>query len=160
MQDIAFDSSMAAAGLPIRRVLGAAAVAGTLDLMFAAALWYPKGVPPKTIFQSIASGLLGPDAFAGGWGVAVLGVGLHFAIMLIIAVLYASLVPAGLRARPLIAGGLYGLAIWHAMNLVVVPLSAAPLSLPPFWIGAADMAGHILFVGMPIAMLFKPAAQR
>jgi len=158
MQDIAFDSSMAAAGLPIRRILGSAAVAGTLDLMFAAALWYPKGVPPKAIFQSIASGLLGPDAFAGGWGVAALGIGLHFAIMLIIAALYASLVPAWLQARPLLAGALLGLTIWTVMNLVVVPLSAAPLSLPPFWIGAADMAGHMFLVGMPIAWLIARAS--
>lgn len=153
MQDIAFDSSLAAAGLPIRRVLGAAAVAGTLDLMLACALWYPKGVPPKAIFQSIASGLLGADAFAGGWGVALLGIGLHFAIMLIIAAIYAALVPAWLQARPLLAGALLGVVIWMGMNLVVVPLSAAPLSLPPFWIGAADLAGHLFLVGMPIAWL-------
>ena len=158
MQEVAFDHSVNAAGLPVRRLFGAAVVAGTFDLLFVIALWHPKGVPPKAIFQSIASGLLGGDAFAGGWGTAVLGIGLHFAIMLTIATVYAALMPAWLQSRPLLAGPLLGLAIWTVMNLVVVPLSAAPLSLPPFWIGAADMAGHMLVVGIPIAWLIARAS--
>jgi len=32
------------------------------------------------ILQAIASGLLGPDAFTGGWSIAALGLALHFLI--------------------------------------------------------------------------------
>lgn len=153
MQDLIIDKRIGAAGFPIGRVISAAAVAGLLDLTFAAALWYPMGVAPTTIFQSIASGLLGPSAFAGGWRTALIGIGLHFLIMAVIASIYAALVPPRLKPRPLLTGALYGLAIWLGMNLIVVPLSAAPLTLPPFWMGAADLAGHIAFVGIPIAWL-------
>lgn len=153
MQNLIRDTPAATTGLPFGRVAGTAALAGSLDLIFAAALWYPMGVAPTTIFQSIASGVLGPSAFAGGWSTALVGVGLHFAIMIFIAGLYAALVPAQLRQRPFLTGPLYGLAIWLVMNLIVVPLSAAPLSLPPFWMGAADLAGHIVFVGIPIAWI-------
>jgi hypothetical protein len=55
-------------------------IAGVLDLTAAFATWGLKGVNPIIIAQSVASGLLGKDAFHGGLATAALGVVLHFFI--------------------------------------------------------------------------------
>ncbi|MGB9119841.1 MAG: hypothetical protein WCE73_04410, partial [Candidatus Angelobacter sp.] len=67
-------------------------------------------LPPPRIFQSVASGLLGPKAFQGGAKTAALGLLLHFLIAFIWAVIYylASRQITFLTARPVIAGLLYG----------------------------------------------------
>src|SRR5882724_7299825 len=46
-------------------------IAGILDMTTAFIRWRP----PVRLLQGIASGLLGPHAFQGGWGTAVLGLG-------------------------------------------------------------------------------------
>ena len=94
-----------------------------------------RGVAPILIPQSIASGLLGRAAYHGGAGTAVLGVGLHYLIAFLIVATYhlASRRLVALAERPWLYGPLYGLAAYAAMNLVVVPLSAAlegPKPLP------------------------------
>lgn len=131
----------------------AAILAGTLDLLFVSALWWPSGLTPEAILRVIASGALGSAAFEAGAGVPLLGLLLHFAMALIMASLYIFHVPGWLRERPWIAGPLYGAAIWLVMNLVVVPLSAAPITMPPLPVALADLAAHIFLVGLPIALL-------
>src|SRR5436305_6246212 len=81
---------------------------------------------PPRIFQSVASGLLGPKSFQGGAKTAALGLFLHFLIAFIWAVIYyvASRQIAFLTERPVIAGLLYGEFVWVMMTLVVLPLSA------------------------------------
>jgi hypothetical protein len=54
-------------------------------------------VPPIRICQSIARGVLGREAFAGGAGTAALGVVLHFIIALAMALAYAMVAS---RVRP------------------------------------------------------------
>ena len=55
----------------------------------------------------------------------------------------------------LLAGALFGVAVWLFMNLVVLPLSATPpqsfLSGP--WV--AVLIAHVACVGLPIALLVR-----
>jgi hypothetical protein len=123
-------------------------IAGVMDIS-AAILFYGPKVPVR-ILQSVATGLLGRAAFEGGAATAVLGLGLHFFIATGAAAVYylASRRIALLREQPLLAGPLYGVAVYLFMNRVVLPLSAArpqPLTL--------KMAAiHIFCVGLPIAL--------
>jgi hypothetical protein len=133
--------------------------AGVLDIAAATAVY---GVGLQRILQSVASGLLGRDAFAGGWGTAALGAGFQLLIATTAAASYvlASRRLAALVRRPLVYGPLFGIAVYFFMQHVVVPLSAARQGSFS-WEGLAKgIAIHILFVGLPIALCarrFLPA---
>jgi hypothetical protein len=147
------------AGHPAARSVFAGVIAGALDLMFALSAWGYLGVPPATIAKSIASGLLGPAAFAGGLGTVAIGVVLHFCMAITMAGAFIASYRhlAVLRRYPLSAGVFYGVGLYLLMSLVVVPLSRAPLTPPPLPMAAADLLAHVLLVGMPIALVARRA---
>jgi uncharacterized membrane protein YagU involved in acid resistance len=108
------------------------------------------------VFQSVASGLLGPKAFQGGAKTAALGLFLHFLIAFIWAVIYyvASRQLTFLTQRPVMAGLLYGEFVWLVMTCVVLPLSAIH-RWPPRFDPASVITGpigHTILVGLPIAL--------
>jgi hypothetical protein len=115
-------------------------------------------VPYLVQLQFIASGLVGPAAFAGGLGSALLGLVLHVVFSLVIAAIFilaATRLPV-LR-RNLIPGGLlYGIVVYFVMNFVATPLSAAP---PPEGILLAviveGILGHALTIGLPLAFITR-----
>jgi hypothetical protein len=139
-------------------------VVGTLDILDAFVFFGLRDVPPMTIAQSIASGLLGQAAYGGGIPTAVLGLVLHFGIAFaIVCVYYATTrwLPALVR-KPLVFGPLYGLMVYVVMNYVVVPLSAAvvgsgPKPLPVLVNG---LLIHMVGVGLPAAWFGAKARQR
>jgi hypothetical protein len=111
------------------------------------------------VLQSIASGLLGPDAYVGGSGTAALGLGLHVLIATGVVLVYyaASGRWPALVHRPWLFGPLYGVAVYLVMSQVVVPLSRAEL-------GPRSVAGivngvliHIVGVGLPAALAARAA---
>ena len=140
--------------------LFATLAAGVLDLGYAIVVSGAHGVPAIKICQSIASGLLGKDAFDGGLPVAALGVFLHFFTMAVIVLVYWGLSrkwPVLLR-QPFLWGPLYGVGVFAVMNYVVVPLSAIghTFSRPPL-LFVGELASHVFFVGMTIAWLLSRA---
>ena len=88
--------------------------------------WAPLGIRPAQILRGIASGLLGPKSFHGGWQTAALGAVLHFLIAGSAAGLFygASRKLRFLTRRPVVSGVLYGIAVYAFMYWVVMPLSA------------------------------------
>jgi uncharacterized membrane protein YagU involved in acid resistance len=130
---------------------------GVLDISQACLAWgIQNHLAPTRIFQSVASGLLGPKSFQGGAKTAALGLFLHFLIAFIWAVIYfaASRQIGFLTARPVISGLLYGEFVWVMMNCVVLPLSALH-RWPPRFDPAAIITGpigHPWLVGLPIAL--------
>lgn len=140
-------------------VLAAGLVAGTLDIVYATSFWGLKGVPPQRIGQSIAAGVLGKDAFAGGNGAAALGLFLHYVIATGMAAAYALVARrwSALIAQPVRHGLLYGLLLYALMSYVVVPLSAVPGGGGgggALWIGCSIVA-HAVLVGLPIALILR-----
>ena len=140
----------------LRRVLVAGAVAGALDIIYAFTVWWLKDVPPTIILQSIASGLFGRAAFAGGMPMVVLGAFLHFMMTIIMAAVFAG--AAGqvstLARRPIIWGAAYGVGIWLTMRYIVVPLSlAAGGGGGSLLQMLGNLGAHILLVGIPIALI-------
>jgi hypothetical protein len=121
-------------------------IAGTIDI-FAASLI--NHINLVVILHSIASGLLGKNSFYGGWASAAIGLGLQWAMGLIIAAIYvfaSRSIPA--LFRHWLWGGLaYGVGIYFVMNFVVVPLSAAPFKSHPLMMpkAAEDMLAMLLF---------------
>lgn len=99
-------------------------VAGTIDIGAASLI---NGISPFVILRAIASGLLGKAAFQGGMPVSLLGLGLQWAMSLLIAAIFvfATRPLAWLKRRWVMAGVLYGAVVFGVMEYVVVPLSAA-----------------------------------
>ena len=64
---------------PLSAILVGGFIVGTLDLVYAIAVYSPKH--PILIPQTIASGVLGAKAYSGGGATAVLGVVLHFQVL-------------------------------------------------------------------------------
>jgi hypothetical protein len=147
---------------PTRAVLFGTLTVAALDILDAFVFfWFYRGVEPAVILQSIASGLLGREAYAGGMATAALGALLHTFIAFVVVLVYflASRRLPVLREHPVLCGALYGVGVWLAMNFVVLPLSAAAVG-PQVWPTVVNgLAIHVLGVGIPSA-LFARAARR
>lgn len=135
-------------------------IAGLIDISYAVGFSATRGVPPIRILQSVASGLLGSSAYRGGTATAVLGLVLHFVLMLIIAAIFyfASRRLKFLVARPILWGALYGFLVYWVMNLVVLPLSAFPsqVKLVPILV-VTSLIVHAFGIGVPIALASRKA---
>jgi len=153
-----------------RRLAVATLLVASGDIAWAM-LWVAltRGAGPKRVLQSVASGLLGPAAFTGGWGTAMLGLALHVCIALGWTSLFALVQQrsSGLRTvvtRPrgaLVVGLVYGAVVWLLMDGVVLPLSRARASSPAslwFWL---QLLMHPIVVGLPIVLvLARPEPSR
>ena len=116
-----------------------------------------RGVGPVRVFQYVASGLVGPASFEGGWATFLLGVGVHCLVAFSAAAVYYLLslkLPLLIR-QPLLCGPLYGVAVYFFMGRVVVPLSAARVL--PF--SPAQLVIHIFCVGLPVALIARRSAR-
>ena len=141
-------------------IVGGGLAAGVLDILDAMIVWWFRtGATPTRILQSVASGLLGRDAYAGGLLTAALGTGLHFFIALTAAAVYflASLRLPILVRRAVTCGLAYGVAVYFFMNHVVLPLSAFPQGRGGFssFLFLDGVVGHALLVGLPIALCVR-----
>jgi hypothetical protein len=145
-----------------RRSLAAIAVssllAGTLDIACAFALSASRLAPWQQMPKAIASGILGAQAFKGGLETALLGLGLHYLIMLFIACacwVLASNIPIA-KSGPIVFGSVFGIGVYAVMNLVVLPLSAIAFKTTYTAMSVLrDLAIHIAFVGWPMALTMQ-----
>lgn len=136
--------------------------AGVLDIIDAIVVTWLAGRAPARMLQAIASGVLGPDAYAGGATTAALGLALHFFIACAAAATYfaGSRVLPSLLRRPLLYGPLFGLAVWAFMQQVVLPATfGRPSPIPPLPQLANQLAIHALGVGLPIALFASRSAR-
>ena len=103
-------------------------MAGTLDIGAAALI---NRVSPVLIAHYIATGVMGRAALTAGAPAAYLGLVLQWAMSVVIAAIY-WFVTAGmprLRERWWLGGLLAGVVIFLVMNFLVMPFSAAPVTL-------------------------------
>lgn len=143
-----------------RCLLVATVAAGTLDITYACVVSYFRGRMPVTVLQSVASGWLGPAAYQGGTGSALLGLATHYGIMAVMAGTYglAAARIMRLRRRPWSSGLLYGAGLYAVMYGIVLPLRF-PAIFPRLngWITVTDILVHMA-VGVIIARVFGTAA--
>ena len=136
-------------------LLATAFVVGVLDIVYAIAFSYWRsGTPPTRLLQSIASGALGRDAYAGGLASAALGLGLHFLIAFIVTAIFFAVASRvrSLTIQPVPVGALYGIVVYLVMNFVVIPLSKiGPRPLPATVVIVTGVLVHIVLIGIPIA---------
>ncbi len=114
--------------------------------------------PIISSLQFVASGIMGDAAFTGGLATALLGLILDFIMITIMAgVFIFSVDRIPLLRRNVILGSiLYGFGVFIVMNLIVLPLSAAPaLPAPPLWLLIELVLQHILLIGLPLGILVR-----
>lgn len=119
--------------------------AGLMDLCAAMTI---NRLPALTIGRAVATGLYGKASFKMGDEVGYLGVGLHFAMSLLIAAIYVLAAEriAAMRQNVLAAGLLYGVGVFLVMNYVVRPLSKAGIShYPNPTIFAENLVAMLIF---------------
>jgi len=137
--------------------IGTLAVA-TLDMLDCIVVYgLLRGVTATQCFQGVASGLLGRDAFAGGWSTVLLGGALHLFNAAVIVTVYwlASRRVPLLARRPAFSAVLYGCFVFLVMNYVVIPVSAARV-LPVTWPNMINgFLGHIVAVGLPCFVIAR-----
>lgn len=151
----------------VRRITLATVAAGTLDALFAVVVYVVIAgrYNLETVLQYIATGLLGHDAYrsgVAGIGTAALGAAIHFALAASFATAFALTVGrlTGTRTQAVIAGVIYGAAVWMLMANVVLPalnVAHEPFAGGYWWPFLVD---HALFVGASIALLTSKAAVR
>jgi hypothetical protein len=144
-----------------RAILYGTLTVAFLDGLYAVIALRMRGVGADRLFQAIAAGLLGRDAFRGGVTTAGLGLALHVLIALVVVVVYytASSRMRMLRSRPLVYGPLYGVLVYAVMNLIVIPLSAAGGGRYSLWSVLGGLMIHVVGVGLPAAW-FAAAPRR
>ena len=128
-------------------------VVGTLDILGAIVVYQTE---PGPLFRAIASGAFGAGAaFSGGNIMIFWGILFHFIIAFSWTILFFFVYPmfSPLWKNKYITGALYGIVVWIAMNMIVIPLSA--IAPRPFDVTSAIIGASILVfaVGLPIAIL-------
>lgn len=152
MSKLSQDSAVRIRPQAILAIATGGVIVGVLDLLYAIVVYSPE--KPTLIPQTIASGVLGTKAYAGGIQAAALGVVLHFVIALGAATVYylASRRFSFLLRRPIISGLSYGALVYGFMHLVVLPLSAADHSRMPVIYKLCEFVEHWFLVGLPVAL--------
>ena len=153
-------SSFTARNLLLRQIALGGLIIGTADAIIYH--WFYLSVlggsPLTIVYQYIASGALGEAAFAGGLATALLGVLFHYLISLIVTsifILSARRVYL-LRRYAIIGSLLYGFGVFIVMNVLVIPLSAAPpLPAPTTSQLIVNILDHMLIVGLPLGILVR-----
>lgn len=136
----------------IAKILIIGIIAGTLDAIAAIVVFNSN---PFRMFQFIASGVLGKEAFAGGNNSMLLGVLFHFLIAIswtgLFFLIYQKM-PQGGRNR-LLTGIIFGITIWCVMNLVVLPFSRVPQRPMTFSQALAGISILVCAVGIPVSFM-------
>lgn len=132
-------------------------IAGTLDAVDGVIAYGTQGLHPIQVLQYIASGALGKSAFQGGLATAALGSAFHFSIAWVAAAVFVS---AGrqleiLKTHAVLAGLLYGAAVYFFMNYLVLPFSRVAPSTFSIGLFINGVIGHAIFVGLPIALVAR-----
>jgi len=141
--------------LPV--ILRAGLLAGLCDIIAAFISYSVKtGKNPLIILNFIASGVVGKDAaYADRTVMAVLGLLLHFLIAILFAAIFYYAWPLIRKVvRNWVVAGLgYGVLVWLAMNLVVVPLSNTPPVKATTSGVITGMLILMLCIGLPVAWI-------
>jgi hypothetical protein len=150
----------------ISRLLQAGLLTGLVDGLWAIVLTvlYQRSV--VRLWQGIAATLFGERMFDGGMPAMVLGAVMHFGVAFAWSALLLLLVVRSSWLRGILdsPGGVlkvaavYGPLIWIVMSVVVISLLAhRPVVINGRW--WIQLAGHIVFVGLPIVWSIRGGAR-
>lgn len=143
---------------PIRAILLAIVIAGTLDMLSAIVIYdlFMQRVTVMQILDGIAAALFGKTIIGNQGIMAIIGLILHYFITCCFVVFYFFLYPhiQLLQRNKIIMGLLYGIIVWVIMNLIVVPIATGNhyhfLSFPAF---LRQILPLMFCIGLPISFI-------
>lgn len=109
-----------------KAIFTAGIITGLMDGAAAIIQFLLKGrTDPEIIFKYIASAVFGKEAYEGDTTMIIWGVLFHLVIAFIFAIIFFFLYPVfnKIFKRDIVIGLVYGVLVWAAMNLLVVPMS-------------------------------------
>jgi hypothetical protein len=138
----------------LKAIVWGGAACGILDGVATSVQFALRGIKPLRVWQGVASGLMGECAFGLGWLSGGFGLILQFLIAATVTTVFARACPhfPALQQFYWISGPLYGVVVFLVMNLIVVPLSARPKRPATVMVIVVQIAIHMFFVGLPIAV--------
>jgi hypothetical protein len=128
-------------------------IAGSLDCIAAVLLFILlTKKKPSLLFRFITSAALGHRAFRGGFGMVFLGLCFHYLIALCWTTLYFVVFIRFFSCGTVLVNAVvYGLFVWVAMNLVVLPLSKVEPRPFSALIAIVNIFILIIAIGLPCA---------
>ena len=151
----------------ISNTLASTLVAGALS--FGAKVVYlgQKGIDWQQIGQKIYSSVIGAPALEGGMNAALMGIGVHFGVVLVMAVVLGLLmsVISMLKSIWPVTGIAYGLLLYCVMTYHVMPMTKmvdqAKLVWPPVVNEALYFSlFYYVLIGLVVAFFFKAMPKR
>jgi hypothetical protein len=142
-------------GSQSRAIVAAIAVSGTLDILSAFAFNGIKGVGPGPVLRYVASGPFGDSMRDGGLGAAAIGLGVHYALMAIMVLVFflVAVRIALVRRQWILSGTLYGILLYLIMYWIVVPARFGAMPKTDLWSVGNALFSHIVCVGLPMAFI-------
>ncbi|MDH7464596.1 hypothetical protein QEG73_25080 [Chitinophagaceae bacterium 26-R-25] len=144
--------------LPVKTIAWAGLLVGALDILAAIVNFkIATGKDPVLIFQYIASAVFGKDAYSGSSLMPILGLIFHFIIAYIFTVIFFVIFPKMklFKYNAVLIGIAYGILIWIAMNVIVVPLSKiGKFSFKPSGV-LLQASILIVMIGIPLSLICK-----
>lgn len=138
-----------------RRILLATAIAGTLDIGFAAIQTAMAGKPVGDMLRGLASGPF-PSAETWGAGGAAAGLLVHYAIMAVMAAVFVIARDriALVKRYTIAAAVAYGVILWLVMYGLVLPLRfGMPFPSPKPKAIAFQLFAHVILVGLTFGLV-------
>ena len=148
---------------PLQTIVVGGFAVGVLDAIAAMAnAWFRGGVGPDRVWQYVASSVVGSDAFGGGIAMAALGLFFHFCVAFGVATVFymlARLMPVLIRYA-VVAGIIYGVVVYFAMSYLIVPMTLVRQGAFNWYGLISGLVIHILFVGLPVALIARRYSRR
>ncbi len=152
------------------RLLRAGLLTGVIDGLWAIGLAMAYGRSIPRLWQGVAAVPFGERMLDGGAATVALGITLHFCVALGWSAVFLLLFTrwrwldgvVESRSGRVKVAGVYGPLIWIVMSVLVIPAftRTSPTVSYRWWI---QLAGHMVFVGLPIvwgSTFSRPAPRR
>jgi hypothetical protein len=142
---------------PSARLIEAGLLTGVVDGLWAIALTFIYGRSVTRLWQGVAATAFGDRMFDGGMATVALGIAMHFGVAFAWSAVFLVLIRRSAWLNEVLESpfgvlkiaAVYGPMIWIVMSAVVIPLlTGKPLVVTGRW--WIQLAGHIVFVGLPI----------
>jgi len=156
-------AGLLAARSPRSAWLKAWLVCGTLDILFATIMTLIAHKDVSAMLRGVAMGPFGDGAKDWGMVGSLLGLATHFTLMAAMVSVYFMLARhTALGKLPwLVAGALYGVALWLVMYGIVLPARfSAPFPDPDHAKAFLWFLPHVVCVGWPLAYIARARPAR
>ena len=143
-------------------IVKATLICGTLDILYAIIMAITGGGSALNVLHSVASGPFGASVKSWGWAGGLLGLGVHFTIMLVMVSFFVMLIKyvhSVASMNTVLLGAIYGAVLYLVMYWIVLTLrwpSVFPQTDPLLIIKA--LIPHIFLVGIPMSIIVKRAS--